>query len=756
MKASLIIWWLFIGLVLNAQNCLHIQFHGEPAIGGYQYNRDTLIFPYKAANTSTYNAVGILNLNTDKWSVTSYSSAFSFSNTNISNFVMKNLNEGICATTANQLAFSTSNFWQTTSPLTGTVNGLGATKFGYYGYRNPAGCGQCTYSLVFSANGSTWTNVLIEANSFNPPVFAKSKTKLYTLHNNLLKASTNGGASYTTVSGTYTFNVAFPVVPKILTLNDDTIFVLANQFHRSFDGGVTWSTIAAPTASFSIGQVAARNAKQLLIIDKLSPYNIYYSGNSGTSWTTYTTLPQFASGSDRLIANDNFFYLSPQHKSTTGLVWQDFLPAAPTLMPYDISFTGNVGLVGSAQGRFGYTTNRGYNYNFLPNKIPSNEDVMTVKAVDVGKFLVCDRKGQIFVSTNQGITWAQKNTSTFNTIPRKFTISTDKNTIVCTYLSNFMRSIDGGATFSNVAVSGGGNHSQTIIPSTGAVINVGGSFLAPSFTLAAWEISNISNSNIKTILSTIPVNNGAEAIIDIQMRDDLVGYFVTRRVATFETIIRKTTDGWATTSLVATIPTPTVGTIAYDALYGKIQTFGADTVIISGSGNPVNNQTNFYHISTNGGSTWNAVYTNFNKPIHPLGNRVYKMDFFNANEYMALISGNLSGGPSASIGVFLGAAGNGGGAGNIGINELSFKNNTGFMKVYPNPTHDKLNIELNRFENEVKQLLFFISDVLGNVVITSTIDNQDTAINTSTLKEGLYFLTIKAEGNVYSAKFIKN
>ncbi len=751
MKKNLLLCLLFLVFKSHSQSGLHFQFHGISGVEGYSYNSDTLIFPYRAANVSTFNAVGIVNLNTEQWTSTSYSTAFSFSSTNITNFVMKNLNEGICVTPGNQLALSTSNFWQTSSPLTGTVNALGATKFGYYGYMGTSVCSQCTYSLVFSSNGSTWTNSLIELNSFNPPVFAKSKTKVYTLHNNLLKASTNGGASYSTVSGTYTFNVAFPVIPKIITLNDDTIFVVANQFHRSFDGGATWSTIASPTFSNAIGQIAARNARQLMIIDKFPPYNMYYSNNSGTAWTTYTTLPAFTSGTTRLIANENFFYLAPNYKSTTGQVWQDFLASSPSPKPYAIDFTGNIGLVGIAQGYFGYSTNRGYNYSFLANKI-SSEDLMAVKAVDINKFLVCDRKGQIFVSTDQGVTWSQKNSSSFNSIPRKFTVSNDKNTIICTYLSNFMRSIDGGATFSNVAVSGGGNHSQTLIRGTGQVINVAGIFLPPTFTVSGWEISSISNSNIKTAISTIPINSGAEVIVDIEMRDNQVGYFVTRRISTNETLIYKTSNAWVTTSLVATIPTPSAGTVAYDGLYGQVQTFGVDTVLLSGSGNPVNNQTNFYHRSTDGGLTWNVIYTNFNKPLHPLGNRVYKMAFFNSNEYMALISDNLCGGISPSIGVYLGTMGSGNSGSNIGLEEIKWNTVGRTIQVFPNPTAKALHFSYDNLGNGMNVKVF---DVMGKVMLQEFITKTNLVMNVESLNAGIYFIQAETDGLVLTGKFIK-
>lgn len=730
---------------------LHYQWHGGGSVSlyGYRYNTDTMIVPLKVANVSNYNAIGVFNLNTQQWSTTSYSTALSFSATVNPSLVMKNLKEGLCLSN-NVVKYATTDFFKTVTTQTATVNSLGATSQGYYGYRNVSGCGICTYSVVFSTDGSSWTTVHTDANA--APVFAKSKNKVYTIHNGILKSSTNGGASYSPINTTYTFNVTYPIEPVIIPLHDDTLFVKTDQLHYSFDNGATWATKSTPTATGSIGQIAAKNGKELMIIDKSMPYNIYYSNNSGTSWTTYTTIPQYySSNGDKLIASKDWFYLTPHYKSINGNVWEDVLIAAPAPKPYDINFTGNIGLVGIAQGYFGYSTNRGYNYTFPATKIPSNTDVMAVKAIDINKFLVGDRKGQIFISTNQGASWTQKNTSSLNLIPRKFSISQDKNTIVCSRLGMPLMSIDAGTTFSIVSV-GGGTHYQTIKPTAGKMVDVG-PVLDGSFNLAGWEFSTFDISGIKTVISTVTVNSSAEDMIDIHMVNDNLGYFMTRNTTNNATVVYKTTNGWAVTNTVTTIPTPTTGTRSYDGRYGNIQTFGTDTVIISGSGNPVNNQTNFYHISTDGGLNWAIVYTDFSKPTSLLGNRVYKMVFFNPTEYMALISDNFCGGPQASQGVYLGATSSG--TLSTTLNELNFTNSDNSFKVYPNPAHDMLNIDATIFVNSLTPLKVSVTDVVGRLVSSSTVNHQNTQINTSSLKEGIYFLSIEKEGKLYTSKFIK-
>jgi photosystem II stability/assembly factor-like uncharacterized protein len=750
MKKFILLCILFIVVKSNAQNSLHFQYHGGNPLGGYKYNNDTLIAPLGMGNGSTLNAIGIVNINSQQWSITSYSTAFSFSATSNASFVMKNLNEGIFTTTGNQLAYSTSNFWQTTTPLTGTVNALGATKFGYYGYQSFAGCGTCTYTYVFSSNGTTWNNTLIEANAFIPPVFYKSKTKIYTLHNNLLKSSSNGGASYLPVNNTYTFNASFPVKPSILTLNDDTILVQANQLHRSFNGGATWSTIAMPTTSNAIGQIAAKNAREIMITDKFPPFNIYYSNNSGSSWVTYTNLP-FSNSGTPLFANEQSFFMDPNYKSSNGSSWQDVLVSNLPRRPFDITHTGNVVVTADQGGYFAYSLNKGHSFSFVPNKVSNDGDLMAAKAIDANTFLAADRKGQIFVSTNQGQTWTQKVTSTFNNIPRKFSVSDDKSVIVMSAIGSAYVSGDGGNTFSFLNTTIGNGHYQTMRPVSNKVVDVAPLFLAPTFTLSGYEFYEITGGNVRTLTSTLTTTGNFD-IVDVQMANDNVGYLMLRNTTTNATDVYKTSNAWVSTSLLSSIPSPSPSIRSYDGKYGNIQTFGTNTVIISGSGNPVNNQTNFYHISTDGGSTWTIIYPQFNVPTSILGNRIYKMSFYSANEYMALISDFLSGGPQASKGVYINTTGSGGSSGNIGINELSFKNNTSFIKVYPNPATEVLNFEM---ENLDKKATLKIIDVMGKTVLEESIFESEKSISIEGLAKGLYFIRVEKDGSIATSKFIK-
>lgn len=714
---------------------IHYQFHRNGLAPAFnQYNNDSIYQLVKIANVSNYNAIGVVNLNTESWSyITSPTLTYNaFANNPI---VMKNKNEGIIFQ-GTQVQV-TSNNWQTVSTHTTPPLTLsGGNAFGYYGYS----INGATFTTQFSSNGINWTSVH-SGTTF--PQFAKTKTKLFTIHNNQFKASVNGGASYSVLNPT--LNAA----GMICAPNNDTLYIVSTQIMRSFDGGISWAATATPSGN--ITYLGCKNGKELMILNtSSSPKTIHYSNNSGTSWTTYTNLPATYSN-EPLIANESGFYLYPSFKSSNGSSWNNFLPVSHAPKPYNVSATGNIVLAGYAQGYFGYSTNRGFNFTFPPNKIPSAIDVMAVKAANINTFFVADRKGQIFISTDQGSSWTQKTNSTLNNIGRKFTISQNTNTVVLSCLGTAYISSDGGNTFNFITATNGGTHFQTLKPVSGQVIDVGGIFPSPAFSLAAWQFYSINSSGAATPINSISCQS-TEEIIDIHMKDDNIGYFMTRNSTTNETLVYKTTNGWVNTSTVAAIPSPTASVRAYDGRTGTIHAFGNDTVIISGSGNPTNNQTTFYHLSSDGGQTWSVVYPSFNHPSSVLGNQIYKMEFLNSKDYIALISNNFSGSIQASIGVYLNSSSAGSGGGSIGIAEYLHQDPRHLITLYPNPAQDRITIDLKHISHPVSIRLF---NLTGQEVLKTEVVQNGQSIEIGHLAPGLYIVDAQDGTNHYSTKLIK-
>ena len=67
------------------------------------------------------------------------------------------------------------------------------------------------------------------------------------------------------------------------------------------------------------------------------------------------------------------------------------------------------------------------------------------------------------------------------------------------------------------------------------------------------------------------------------------------------------------------------------------------------------------------------------------------------------------------------------------------------------PTNDELNIYLN----EVNEYYIVLTDMLDNVVFTSKFQNNTFKLNCKNWANGIYFITISSNSNIYSSKFIK-
>lgn len=733
MKKTLLLFVLIAKLSISQNGGLHMQWHQSAHSSYYKNVNDTVYVPIKIANTSTFNAIAIINLNTEQWSYVPNTSPYSFSLAVNPKIIMKNSNEGICTLGGNP-AHKTTDKWQTSTVITSSATVLESNSFGYIGYTNNSG----TYTAVFSPDAATWNNLYTTT---LVPQFSQTKTKVYTCDNGILKVSTNGGASFSTLNPTVAVTGS-----KVYSPNNDTLFLQTTQWMRSFDGGISWSGVPLP--STFVTQIACKNGKEIMMMETTTnPKKIHYSNNSGASWATFTTINTFYSG-EILTASKSGFHLYPGYKSVDGDSWKGFLAASPAPKPYDLSHTGDIVLAGYAQGYFGYSTNRGHQFTFLPNKISTNEDIMSVKAVDLNKFIASDRKGQIYVSTNQGASWSQKTTSTINSIPRKICISNDKSTIVVTSIGSAYLSGDGGNTFSYLNTTVGSGHFQSIKPMSNKIVDVAPLYAPPTFTHSGYEFYDISSSNVRTLTSTLTITV-AQDIVDVHMINDNVGYLLTRNPSNNETIIYKTTDGWVSTNTISVISTPSVGIRSYDAKYGILQNFGTDTLILSGSGSPINNQTDYYHISYNQGLTWNLVSTNFSFPINTLGNKVYKMLFYTPNQYMALVSNTQCGSIAASGGVFINANSLGNSS-TINIKELDFKNEGSHLVLFPNPT---LNTNLISFLNQGQEVFINVINLNGQIVKSIKTNSNSFPIND--LISGIYIVQIiEKEGGIKTAKLL--
>jgi len=75
------------------------------------------------------------------------------------------------------------------------------------------------------------------------------------------------------------------------------------------------------------------------------------------------------------------------------------------------------------------------------------------------------------------------------------------------------------------------------------------------------------------------------------------------------------------------------------------------------------------------------------------------------------------------------------------------------MNIYPNPFSETINIDLPTFENEYAHVKIY--DANGAVVLESGINSEQTILNTSSLKSGLYLISVRLGNNMTTQKLIK-
>jgi hypothetical protein len=87
----------------------------------------------------------------------------------------------------------------------------------------------------------------------------------------------------------------------------------------------------------------------------------------------------------------------------------------------------------------------------------------------------------------------------------------------------------------------------------------------------------------------------------------------------------------------------------------------------------------------------------------------------------------------------------------VNVNALTTEN----VSVYPNPTNDVLNIQLNAFNSELTGTVEIV-DVTGKVILTETINNfaGNTQLNVSSLDKGLYIVRVSNGVSTLTSKVI--
>lgn len=89
-----------------------------------------------------------------------------------------------------------------------------------------------------------------------------------------------------------------------------------------------------------------------------------------------------------------------------------------------------------------------------------------------------------------------------------------------------------------------------------------------------------------------------------------------------------------------------------------------------------------------------------------------------------------------------------------GINDHNLNTS---MNVYPNPTSDKVNVQLTEYDSQSNNMEIQLFDIYGKLLQTVPASNENLRINLSSYAQGVYFIKAVVEGNVLAVrKVVKN
>ncbi|HMT30817.1 MAG TPA: T9SS type A sorting domain-containing protein, partial [Bacteroidia bacterium] len=76
-----------------------------------------------------------------------------------------------------------------------------------------------------------------------------------------------------------------------------------------------------------------------------------------------------------------------------------------------------------------------------------------------------------------------------------------------------------------------------------------------------------------------------------------------------------------------------------------------------------------------------------------------------------------------------------------------------YVKIYPNPTNGWLQIELSNSKSS--KSIVTVTDLLGQQIIQSSFSKSQFEIDLTEMKDGVYFVQIENDGNVFREKVVK-
>jgi len=178
----------------------------------------------------------------------------------------------------------------------------------------------------------------------------------------------------------------------------------ANKIWKSTDYGATWATLSNSQSSNGWGQI--RCSSDGTIVVATTQYNIYYSNNSGNTWSSFLDVgyPIYS-----LCINSNGTYWGLGSNGT-------FLYTTTSSSPSSTSSTEWGGPIYSSccssSGKYVYLNSNGgpyfsNNYGASFKNLSLNSDFQNITCNSNGSIVVCSNDSGIYISVDFGINWSE-------------------------------------------------------------------------------------------------------------------------------------------------------------------------------------------------------------------------------------------------------------------------------------------------------------------------------------------------------------
>lgn len=630
---------------------------------------------------------------------------------------------GVGVSNVSDLYYTHDN-WKNVTKITGPVTGIKGvihTNTGFLGYFNTS---SSFANYYHSTNGSNWT--LVTAQSTNPgyKVMAYKDGKTWLLGRpDKFQVSYDGGQTFVQKNPVGVPAVTFT---EFIPLDTSNGIGLAANWYRTHDGGNSWTQMLVPAGSY------------LVYVEKIDSIYIYNSTNgvqlstdSGQTWTnTSLSLPEntnarFYKVGKTLLANPYTGMTNSALYSSNGLntPWTLVHKRSSLEDFFDVSFKGNFGIIGGFKGEYAYSQNGGKTFQKWTIKL-GTEDLMACEVVNDTLMLIADRKSNIWISKDGGVSWSKNYSNSFNYFGRKFVYSNDLSKILLFRAGQTLISQNGGNSWS-ILVTAGGTYDGDITPN--------GKILYAINNGSNLTVEEVSTGGTRTVIKTFTEQN--LTAYGLEMISDNIGYYFALDQTNNEVHAFKTTDGWNTYSFKGKFANPI--TLVGQGLYFNIPATDTIYVNLKNTSNSSNSSNAIYQ-SFDGGTTWTSTIIVTAKQGGTT-DKLQSMHFFDGKSFISVwqdgriyLNKELKGDSTPSA-----------------INENNFDALNSII-AYPNPFTNYFNLQSPQLIEDVK-----VIDLSGKIISSDAPFSLTHKIDLTHQPKGIYLVSIISNNNRQILKVVK-